>query len=178
MACYIDQAGNRVNAVIPVYKGSCPSCGGDVSGAEIEAGGVCSKCSTSDGSPLMVLRGFLTETEEEFSNFFRRTTGLQPWGGQKFWLRKLLRGENAVLIAPTGLGKSTLLVSYAIYSAIKGKRVVYITPTKALLNQVREKVIGYLNNIGSSPDLALSYNSSYSKKKKLAILEDIQNCNF
>ncbi|MEM4487630.1 MAG: reverse gyrase [Desulfurococcaceae archaeon] len=167
-----------MNAVIPVYRGSCPSCGGDVSGAEIEAGGVCSKCSTSDESPLMVLRGFLAETEGEFSDFFRRTTGLQPWGGQKFWLRKLLRGENAVLIAPTGLGKSTLLVSYAIYSAIKGKRVVYITPTKALLNQVREKVVGYLKNIGSSPDLALSYNSSYSKKKKLSILEEIQKCNF
>lgn len=164
--------------VIPIYRGSCPSCGGDISSVEVEINGMCDRCLNGGESPLTILKEFLAGSEGDFAEFFERLTGFRPWGGQKYWLKRLLRGENAVLIAPTGLGKSTLLIVYAIYSAIRGKKVVYVTPTKSLLDQVYEKVVGYLNNINVAPDLALRYSSSYSKKRRLAALESIQKCDY
>jgi len=61
-------------------------------------------------------------------------------GAQKHWLKRILRGENTVLVAPTGIGKTTLLTVYALYASSKGKRVLYVTPTKSLLAQTYKRM--------------------------------------
>jgi len=158
----------------------CPVCGGDALSLDIEHHGSCSKCAfNNEGSPLNTLKGLLAKDEESFVAFFEKTTGMKPWGAQKHWIRRLLRGENTILIAPTGIGKSTLLIVYAIYLARKGKRVIYVVPTKPLVHQVCKRIESYANN--ASLEIAsavVCYDSSYSKSRREALLDRIRSRDF
>ncbi|MEM4866407.1 MAG: reverse gyrase [Sulfolobales archaeon] len=81
----------------------------------------------------------------EFSNFFERTTGYPPWAMQRSWARRMLAGESFALIAPTGVGKSTLLQVYGLYRASSGETVLYVVPTRSLV----EQVVGRVAKLGS-----------------------------
>ena len=78
----------------------------------------------------------LREELSKFSEFFTAVTGKVLWSVQKTWVKRVLSGESFALIAPTGVGKSTLLQVYSLYTAFKGKPAIYIVPTKYLANQV------------------------------------------
>ncbi len=76
----------------------------------------------------------------EFSKFFTDLTGFSLWAMQRAWARRMLAGESFALIAPTGVGKSTLLQVYGLYRGVNGERVLYVVPTKTLLQQVAERL--------------------------------------
>lgn len=79
-------------------------------------------------------------TITEFSKFFADITGFSLWALQKAWARRMLAGESFALIAPTGVGKSTLLQVYGLYMGAEGEKVLYVVPTKTLLQQVAERI--------------------------------------
>ena len=51
--------------------------------------------------------------------------GIKPWGAQRFWARRFLKGESFALLGPTGSGKTTTL--YSILHKINTPRVNIIT---------------------------------------------------
>mgnify|MGYP001772798443 CR=1 FL=1 len=77
---------------------------------------------------------------DHFSYFFRRVTGFSLWAMQMAWARRMLSGESFALIAPTGVGKSTILQAYSLYRALEGERVLYVVPTRSLVQQVTERL--------------------------------------
>jgi len=76
----------------------------------------------------------------EFSKFFTDLTGFSLWAMQRAWARRMLAGESFALIAPTGVGKSTLLQTYGLYRGSGGERVLYVVPTRSLLHQAAERM--------------------------------------
>ncbi|BBD72651.1 reverse gyrase [Sulfodiicoccus acidiphilus] len=77
---------------------------------------------------------------EEARRFFEEKVGYSPWNLQLFWLRRLVAGDSFSMSAPTGLGKTTTLITYASLLSQRGKRTVYIVPTKSLMQQVCDKI--------------------------------------
>ncbi|MCX8184794.1 MAG: reverse gyrase [Sulfolobales archaeon] len=77
---------------------------------------------------------------EEFSAFFQKATGFSLWALQRSWARRMLAGESFALIAPTGVGKSTLLQVFGLYRALNREVVLYVVPTRSLVKQVLEKI--------------------------------------
>ena len=127
---------------------------------------------------IQVVSNALLEAERELHLFFTKVTGgLEPWGAQKAWIKRLLRGENTVLVAPTGIGKTTLLLVYALYSATRGKRVLYIIPTRSLGDQVFEKLLE-MSRLCSRGVRILYYNSSLRGKKREVALSSIISGDF
>lgn len=159
-----------LNSMDPLYKGFCPLCGGDVYSSELEAYGSCRKCSTS--SILPVYKNVVEEEFQEFSAFFTKATGgLEPWGAQRVWLKRLTSGENTVLIAPTGMGKTTLITVYALYAALKGKRVLYVVPTRTLLRQVYSRLLDASTRVGFDESMIIAYDSSSSRGRREEVLK-------
>jgi reverse gyrase len=127
---------------------------------------------------IQVLSDLLLESERELYLFFKRATGgLEPWGAQRAWIKRLLRGENTVLVAPTGIGKTTLLLVYALFSAARGKKVLYVVPTRSLGDQVSEK-LSEMSKLSGSSVRVLYYSSTLRGKKREAVLSSISSGDF
>jgi reverse gyrase len=163
---------------MPIYRGICPHCGGDSRVDSIVDSGVCEKCMDRGEGVLRVYMDFVKGSEGEFEHFFEELTGFKPWGAQRHWIRRILRGENTVLIAPTGVGKTTLLIVYAIYASMRGKRVLYVTPTKSLLAQTYSKILTQAERVGGGADKVICYDSSRSRKSREVVLEKIKTCSY
>jgi len=123
-----------------IYQRACPSCGGDVERSRLILGLPCSRCEEPKG--LLRWKEEMDEAYEDFATFLWERYGIEPWGPQRTWIKWLLSGEDVVLSAPTGTGKSTTLAAYATYSSSKGKKVLYIVPSKSLVRQVERLVEG------------------------------------
>ncbi|MFN3268080.1 MAG: reverse gyrase, partial [Zestosphaera sp.] len=109
----------------------------------------------------------LREELSRFTEFFSTVTGGKVlWSIQKTWAKRILSGESFALIAPTGVGKSTLLQIYSLYIASRSKPVIYVVPTKYLANQVL-RVLKDLNpgNIQVRDSEAIKLNESPSDKR-------------
>ena len=156
-----------------LYSGLCPNCGSLISEDRLIAGLPCSKCLPKKylprglGSGLDVVRlrkvlesigtvkglvnRFLIEDElSEFSSFFTRVTGNELWSIQRAWARRILAGESFALIAPTGVGKTTLLQVYSIYKASNGQRILYVVPTRELMKQVVSSLKGLTDLVANN----------------------------
>ncbi|UXD22858.1 hypothetical protein IPA_09000 [Ignicoccus pacificus DSM 13166] len=123
-----------------IYQRACPSCGGDVERSRLMLGLHCSECRGEQG--LMKWMRDLEGKYEEFLDFLEENYGIEPWGPQRAWIKWLLSGEDVVLSAPTGTGKSTTLAAYASFMAKEGKRVLYVVPSRSLVKQVEKLVKG------------------------------------
>ncbi len=137
-----------------IIKGMCPNCGGPISERRLAAGLPCNKCLpekyvkrvkveglrnviTELGKVKGLVNMFLLEDElRDFEEYFNKLTGKNFWSIQKAWARRILAGESFALIAPTGVGKTTLLQTYALFRAERGMNVLYIVPTRELMKQV------------------------------------------
>ncbi|MEN2999133.1 MAG: reverse gyrase [Acidilobaceae archaeon] len=169
-----------------VYKGLCPNCGGQISYERLSKGLPCESCLTRESPDYLEeleregkLKGLswlalLVKEHEEFASFFRSSLGFEPWGAQGSWARRLLMLESFAIIAPTGVGKSTLLMAYAAFRARQGWKALYLVPTENLARQVharlskmcRETVAYY----SSLPKRAREEALSRIKRGKLKVL--------
>ncbi|MEB3846987.1 MAG: hypothetical protein GSR74_03315, partial [Desulfurococcales archaeon] len=118
----------------PVYTNACPNCGGPISASRLEKGLPCAKClpkpvygGVIEVAEELIARGtlkgyvWLYDLERRFQDFgvfFQAKTGSSLWSAQASWARRLLSMENMAIIAPTGVGKTTLLLAYASYRVV------------------------------------------------------------
>ncbi len=144
-----------------VYTAACPNCNGNLEAERALLSMPCSRCIAEDGIGmsslpysdrvkiiynLLVSNNTLknywnvyykVENYEEIVDYFKKTVKSEPWSLQKLWLRRLVDGENFTMSAPTGLGKSTTI---SVYSTFVARKVVYIVPTKSLVDQTCKKI--------------------------------------
>ncbi len=166
----------------PIYRGLCPSCGGDADAYSIEYYGTCRRCSKSVntlGLSLLQLNRSIDLEVEEFEDFFRRATGgFSLWGSQKVWVKRLLKGENTSIIAPTGIGKTTLLLTFALYMNTRyRKKVLILAPTSSLAKQINNKINIMATNIGYKGKIVF-YDSTKNKKYREEVLNSISSDNY
>jgi len=148
--------------------------------------GVINVCGFGDSNSPSKLKELLRVLEKEvefFKQFFKQCTGYEMWSLQEYWSKRLLMGESFALVAPTGVGKSTLLAVYALYKALVYDNKVYIiTPTREIAKQMYTKIVEYLEKAkglaytGSNKVKVLFYDSS--SKSVVQIKTDIVNDNF
>ncbi len=186
-----------------VYERLCPNCGGPISASRLEKGLPCTNCLVLDASEETKLSsldyysriiqvynrlasqqrvmGYITLVDMEgevssFSNFFKKLTGFELWSAQKTWARRLLSNESFAIVAPTGVGKTTLLVVYSIYVALQGKKVYFIAPTNILVEQIHNMFKKYIEKTGRALEiLAYTPKISRNKKKRLGFLKELKN---
>lgn len=163
----------------PIYKNLCPVCSGDVFASSLWDFGVCDKCSASTNNSLNAIslyQAFMEDLEDFIYFFSKATCGLKPWGAQLTWVKRLLNGENTVIVAPTGMGKTTLLIVYSVYVARNyGRKVLFLAPTRALAKQIYNRVVEAVKNICGTCIDVLFYDSGLSKKRREEILSKIKN---
>jgi len=175
-----------------IYKGLCPNCGGVINEWRLRHGLPCSECiddtllqssqiSSKEYVKELLLNSrklgrywrilSLEEDLREFDDFFYEVTGKRLWSIQKSWAKRLLSNESFALIAPTGVGKTTLLLTYALYRARNNARILYIVPTRELMNHVYR----VLSNMSRNNGLELQLLMSDNIKKDYA---DLKNGNY
>lgn len=185
----------------PVFHHACPNCGGPIDARRLEKGLPCEKCLPRvdyseieglDYYDLVTLVGKLLSENgklqgywylyssiqqlREFEEFFRKLTGGSLWSAQRTWAKRLLQNESLAIVAPTGVGKTTLLSVYALYKALQGEKVYYVLPTGNLVVHVEKKLTSLASRIGDgqAPRI-VSYHSMLSKKQRDAKISTIQN---
>ncbi|MCE4616860.1 MAG: reverse gyrase [Aeropyrum sp.] len=145
-------------SVKAVYMGLCHNCGGRIEEERLEKGLPCSIClpnEPSNSSAESIYRALksngglkafyweyiVSKEASSFEKYFHKKTGSPLWSAQRSWSKRLIKGDSFAIIAPTGVGKSTLLTVYAAYSSeVKGRRVLYLVPTENLARQVASKL--------------------------------------
>ncbi len=182
--------------ILLVYEASCPNCGGRITSDRLERGLVCHTCLPHDlhieGKDWTSVVEYLgkilrshgkllgywelyegVERLREFEAFFRRVTGFGLWSAQRSWARRLLCGESLAIVAPTGVGKTTLLAVYSIYAAAQGSKVYYLLPTENLVEQVAARLRGYAERANTGISV-VSYHSRMpvqARRDALAAIE-------
>lgn len=189
-----------------IYERLCPNCGGPIRASRLEKGLPCTRCLVLDSNEEKKLAsldyynrllkvynkltnnqrimGYITLVDMEgellsFSRFFKRITGFQLWSAQKTWARRLLFNESFAIVAPTGVGKTTLLIVYSIYMALKGKKIYFIAPTNILVEQIHGMFEKYIEKTGKSLRvLAYVPKISRNKKKRLEFIENLKKMEY
>lgn len=184
---------------------SCPNCNGPIEASRALAGVPCEKCIPNLSLDhvrnleyeekikfiynILVENGTLNlfshtyyslESARELYSYFKTIVGKEPWSLQKLWLRRFADGKSFSMTAPTGMGKTTTLI---VYSSYLGREVLYIVPTRSLMEQICKKfprnIIVECGKIGNNSIniVTFSYiNKNFSKIKdyrpKLIIVDD------
>ena len=152
-----------------IYDNLCPSCGGPLSNIELSKRPICGKCSESLWTSLYEsFKEELTELEA----LFEKLVGSKPWSIQRMLMKRLLWNESFAIVAPTGVGKTTLLQVYCMYSALKGKKCYFILPTTTLVEQVFKNLSIWRSKIGSTVRI-IGYHSGV--RNRVDVIERIAN---
>lgn len=82
---------------------------------------------------------------DAFPVFF---TARQPYAGQAMVMPEVVRGHNVLFAAPTASGKTEAAVAPVYQRHISFRRrnlsTIYVAPTKALVNDLHERLVAYL----------------------------------
>ncbi len=173
-----------------IYSGLCPNCGGDIDEVRMSRGLPCVNCLHVDVDsgtlplPKSFIRDKLLNTRrlgkylnfldveselEEFGKFFRDVSGKELWNIQRTWVRRMISNESFALIAPTGVGKTTSLLVYSLYRAVNGGRVLYVVPTRELMNHVYRTLSNY-NRFGVKLATSDDVKSSDLRRSFIAVV--------
>ncbi len=154
-----------------IIEHACPNCGGFIDTERLSKGLPCRVClnglehvkldklSLKENVYINLLTrkklyGYkeilnIERSVKEFEAFFSKASGKKPWSAQRTWAKRLLKGESFAIIAPTGVGKTTFSIIYALYHAFKSKSRAYIiVPTKNLQDQVTKKALEFISKLG------------------------------
>ena len=161
-----------------IIRNLCPNCDGPIHEDRLRRGLPCHNCIPNEYIRYVSTRSnlrktmqslnkvkgmlslFLLEDElKEFEYFFKKILGKELWSIQRSWAKRMLSGESFALIAPTGVGKTTLLQVYALFKASRNHKVLYIVPTTELLNQLATS----LNNLKKDLDIAIMASQEFKK---------------
>jgi reverse gyrase len=129
-----------------LYANLCPVCGRDLGSDELHHG----RCKFKKFR-LCSLKG--DRLVREFFDFFKRVVG-EPRAVQRFWAKRIVKGESFAAVAPTGIGKTSFGSVMALFLALKGNRSYIILPTTLLVRQV----VGYLTDHAERAGITLSLN--------------------
>ena len=177
-----------------VYSGACPNCGGPAPAHRLEKGLPCPHCLPSEYlgevdetsyynlvvsvgrllARLGRLRGYSTlytgiRELQDFEGFFEKVSGSRLWSAQLTWAKRLLQGESLAIVAPTGVGKTTLLSAYTVYRAMEGARAYYLLPTENLVRQVYSKISSIASRASADIRVAVYYSSLSRKAREESI---------
>ena len=192
-------------SLVPVLRRQCPNCGGDIDADRLARGLPCASCLPSEYVPkgavdileigkvlgklgkLNFLSNYhmmyiLEEDYRKFAEFFREKYGFELTSAQRSWARRLLYagGESFSIVAPTGVGKTTLLMAYAAFMALsrpaegQGRwRSLYIVPTENLVAQTSERLVAL-----SGERYVAYYYSSMQERLRESMLERFKSGDF
>ncbi|MGC9115457.1 MAG: reverse gyrase [Fervidicoccaceae archaeon] len=187
-----------------IYASSCPNCGGPISSVRLELGLPCSSCipdldyeeakliselppgerfkklvkiisRESEGSYSILAQ--LHEELDRFEKFFKKCVGKELWSLQRTWAYRMLSGDSFAITAPTGVGKTTLLLIYSLYEATEGTKVLMLVPTESLLRQSLERLKNYASVLGKNLRI-IGYTSKDPKKTREEQLMKIEEGDF
>ncbi|MCX8196176.1 MAG: reverse gyrase [Acidilobaceae archaeon] len=179
----------KVTKVKSLYLSICPNCGGPIDSRRLEKGLPCEKCLRNmrvrrgevikvlaNSGTLKALREVadLEEKVKKLSELFEKLVG-KPWGAQRSWIKRFVRGDSFSIVAPTGTGKSVFGLVASIYKACVEKRKAYfIVPTSTLVKEFTERLEDFVRRSGCELKVV-----SYSKgRKKEKVLREIADGKF
>ncbi|MEB3816954.1 MAG: reverse gyrase [Desulfurococcales archaeon] len=179
-----------------IYRWSCPNCGGPNTESRLAAGLPCERClrrpprerSLDSIRDALAREGTLSDRYERLyrleiesrnlMEFFEKAVGSKPWGAQRTWSRRLVRGDSFSIIAPTGVGKTTFGLVAALYYACKEGLKSYIAvPTTTLVVQAREKLRSMSERVGCAPRI-IAFHAKMPRKQRAEALEAIEKGDF
>ncbi len=154
-----------------LVRRGCPNCGGREGESRLSKGLPCEVCMpVEDENPCEFLRtsnkleGLKTtcgveEKLRDFEVFFEKAVGSKPWSLQRFWAKRVLKGESFAIVAPTGVGKSTFGFVASLFTKPKS---LLIFPTRLLAEQAGEKIQEMAKRVGLNKRILV-----YESKKKV-----------
>lgn len=172
-------------ALLPIYERMCPNCGREITADRLEKGLPCTVCLPREPKSSDILeiglelakegklKGYsslylMEKSFREFSKFFEEKYGFKLSSAQKSWARRLLSEESFSIVAPTGVGKTTLLMAYAAFKVLQENyKVMYLVPTENLVAQTAERLASMLG------DRVAFYYSSLPKNQRGQMLDKI-----
>ena len=117
------------------------------------------ECSECPGAAAKT--GSLPELELPSIPWFHAITGQDPYPWQRRLYGRLLNGDvPGVLDIPTGLGKTTSVLLALLARLVNPdlpRRVVHVVDRRALVDQAAETVHGWIERIGTVPQLACAF---------------------
>ncbi len=128
-----------------IYANLCQVCGEDFT-VEEALKGICKK------KNFRMCRYKFDKIVEEFFEFFRKIIG-EPRSIQRFWAKRILRGESFAAVAPTGIGKTSFGSAVALFLALRKKKSYIILPTTLLVKQVAEDLARFCEKYGVNAGL-------------------------
>jgi reverse gyrase len=179
-----------------VYRRSCPNCGRSISEARLNMGLPCERCipKTVEGDvslesvyKALLENGTLNMFKEVYvlegearrlAWFFEKTLGYPPWGAQRTWIKRFVRGDSFTIIAPTGVGKTTFGIIVSLYLAcVRGEKSYVIVPTTTLVIQAEEKARNFASKVACTPRI-VAVHGRMRKAEKEKALEHIKSGDF
>jgi len=119
-----------------------------------------------------------TLLEPEVQGVLKKNHFKEPTPIQLLAIPKVLSGKNVLVIAPTGSGKTesvvlpilSLLVREKKRKQLKGVRVLYIAPMRALAKNMAERISKYAEEVlGQMPKPVMEWHGDVEKKVRKAI---------
>ena len=189
-----------------IYDKTCPNCGGPIGDDRLVLAAPCRKClpiSDEELERIFKEKGGLSEYKralgellkkfgtmkeyekivvfeeevEKFLDLANRILGSRLWDAQISWAKKAIRGLSFAIIAPTGVGKTTFGLLYALYLASKGRKSYIMVPTSVLVEQAAERLKQFKEKSGIWA-VAICYHGGLSEKEKKEVQEAIKEGDF